>query len=131
MENDERYNKARAMRIKVLGKACIEKSEQEAKAAGSFKEPFLNFGTEFGWGVWTRPGLDLKTRSLCTVAILTGLGRLNELRTHLMGALRNGATREELQELLIHVGVYAGMPAANSAFTIAQEVLEEYNREVS
>lgn len=76
--------------------------------------------------IWTRPQLDLKTRSLCTVAALTALGKPNQLRFHLVGALHNGATREEIYEVLLQMALYCGMPASVEALTVAREVFEKY-----
>lgn len=76
--------------------------------------------------IWTRPQLDLKTRSLCNVAALTALGRTTPLRFHLVGALNNGATKEEIAELLLQLSLYCGIPAAVDAFTVAREVFEKF-----
>jgi 4-carboxymuconolactone decarboxylase len=85
--------------------------------------------TEFCWGaVWTRPGLDLKTRSLCNIAMFVALNRPHELRTHIRGALRNGATKEEIVEVLLQGTVYCGVPAGIDSFRAAREVLEEDER---
>ena len=89
-----------------------------------FTAPFQDFITRFAWGdVWGRPGLDRRTRSCITVALLAALGQAGELAVHLRGALRNGVTVDELREVLLHTAVYAGIPAANTAFTVAQDVL--------
>jgi 4-carboxymuconolactone decarboxylase len=81
--------------------------------------------TRNAWGdVWQRPGLDLKTRSLVTVAMLTALGKQNELKGHVRGALNNGATVEEIQEVLLHATIYCGVPSAVEAFRSAAEVVE-------
>lgn len=81
--------------------------------------------------IWTRPQLDLKTRSLCNVAALTALGKTNQLRFHLVGALNNGATKEEISEVILQMSLYCGMPAAVEAFTVAREVLEKYQPQKS
>jgi 4-carboxymuconolactone decarboxylase len=89
-----------------------------------FTAPFQDFITRYAWGdVWSRPGLDRRTRSCITVALLAALGHDRELGIHLRGALRNGVSPEELREVLLHTAVYAGVPAANSAFAVAQEVV--------
>jgi len=82
--------------------------------------------TEYCWGaVWSRPGLDRRTRSLLNLGMLTALNRGHELGVHVRGALNNGVSPEEIREVLIHTAVYAGVPAANSAFALAQKVLDE------
>jgi 4-carboxymuconolactone decarboxylase len=91
-----------------------------------FTAPFQEFITRYAWGdVWARPGLDRRTRSCITVALLAALGHHRELAIHLRGALRNGVTPDELREVLLQTAIYAGVPAANSAFAVAQEVLAE------
>jgi len=103
-----------------LGRAPLPLCNRSS-ARGSFQEHI----TAKAWGdVWQRPGLDLKTRSLITVAMLTALGKQHELKGHLRGALNNGATPAELQEVLLHAAVYCGVPAAVDAFRTAAEVVD-------
>ena len=117
------YERGLAMRKKVLGAAHVEKS---MAAADQYTQPLQDLVNEFAWGaVWTRPGLEPRIRSMLSVTMLTALNRSNELRTHLRGALNNGATREELVEVLLHAAVYCGFPAAVEGFRIAQEVFNE------
>ena len=98
---------------------------QVAKA-DDFMKPLQQYLTEHAWGsAWTRPGLDLKTRSMLTLAMLAALNRPHELRIHLRGAIRNGVTKEQMQEIFLQCGVYCGAPAALEAFKIAKEVLAE------
>ena len=93
--------------------------------ATEFTEPFQEFITRYAWGgVWTRPGLDRRTRSAITLAVLTALGRENEIAMHVRAARRNGLSEAEIGEVLIHTAVYAGVPAANAAFAIAQRTLD-------
>jgi 4-carboxymuconolactone decarboxylase len=88
--------------------------------------PFQEFLTRVAWGeVWARDGLDRRTRSCITLAILTALGRETEIALHVRAALTNGVSTSEISEVLLHTAVYAGIPAANAAFTIAQQVLDE------
>jgi 4-carboxymuconolactone decarboxylase len=95
-----------------------------------FTAPFQEFITRYAWGgVWGRPGLDRRTRSCVTVALLTALRSHDELALHIRGALRNGVTPDELREVLLHTAVYAGVPAANSAFAVAQPILAEHRSE--
>ena len=90
-----------------------------------FTEPMQYAITRNAWGdVWQRPGLDLKTRSLVTVAMLTALGRQHELKGHVRGALNNGASVEEIQEVLLHASIYCGVPCAVEAFRSAAEVVD-------
>lgn len=123
--NDNR-EQALEVRRKVLGDAYVERSVGRATP---FTEPLQEFVTDHCWGyVWLRPGLDHKTRSLLNVGMLAALGKENELRLHVGGAMRNGCTEEEVQEVLLQVGVYAGVPAAVSAFGIARDTIAEYRR---
>jgi 4-carboxymuconolactone decarboxylase len=88
--------------------------------------PFQDLITRYAWGeVWSRPGLDRRVRSMLTLAVLTTLGQEHEIAMHVRGALRNGVTPEEISETLLHTAVYAGVPAANRAFAVAQAVLAE------
>ena len=115
------FERGLKVRREVLGNAHVDRA---IAGTTEFTEPFQDFITRYAWGdVWSRPGLDLRTRSLVTVALLAALGRTDELAMHLRGARRNGATPEELAEVLLHTGVYAGLPAANSAFRELGDVL--------
>jgi 4-carboxymuconolactone decarboxylase len=110
-----------AIRRAVLGDDHVERAEA---ASNEFTAPFQDFITRYAWGeVWARDGLDRRTRSAITLAVLTALGREQELGLHVRGALRNGLSEAEISEVLLHTAVYAGVPAANAAFAIAQEVL--------
>jgi 4-carboxymuconolactone decarboxylase len=111
------------VRREVLGDEHVDRAVANTTP---FTEPFQDFITRYAWGeVWSRPGLDRKTRSCITLAALVSLRAENELAMHIRAALRNGLTPEEIQEVLLHTAVYAGVPAANSAFAIAQQVLDE------
>src|SRR3954454_18010978 len=111
------------VRREVLGDAHVDRA---VEASTDFTTPFQEFITRFAWGgVWTREGLDRRTRSAITLAVLTALGREQELALHVRAARTNGLTPEEIGEVLLHTAVYAGVPAANAAFAIAQRVLEE------
>jgi 4-carboxymuconolactone decarboxylase len=123
MSSDELYEAGIEVRREVLGDAHVDRS---LEAATEFTAPFQEFITRHAWGaVWTREGLDRRTRSVITLSVLTALGRENEIPLHVRAALRNGLTPEEIREALIHTAVYAGVPAANAAFAIAQRVLDE------
>lgn len=116
------FDQGLAMRKQVMGEDFV------AKAFGGmtpFTEPIQQYITRNAWGdVWQRPGLDLKTRSLITVAMLTAMGKQHELKGHVRGALNNGATVQEIQEVLLHASIYCGLPAAVEAFRSAAEVVE-------
>lgn len=123
-END-RFRAGLALRKQVLGETHVERS-MEAAVADPFLLPIQQLTVEFGWGqVWTRPGLPLKIRSFLSVAFLAALGKREELRNHIRGALRNGATREELTEVFIQAALYCGMPVGLECFRTAKQVLEE------
>jgi 4-carboxymuconolactone decarboxylase len=110
------------IRREVLGDAHVDRSQASET---EFTADFQDLLTRYAWGeVWARPGLDRRARSLITLAILTAL-RSDELALHVRGALNNGVTPEEIKEVLLHSAVYAGVPAANYAFAIAQRVLDE------
>jgi 4-carboxymuconolactone decarboxylase len=115
------YDKGLAMRRLVMGEDFVATAFANATP---FTQPIQEHITRAAWGdVWQRPGLDLKTRSLITVAMLTALGKQNELKGHVRGALNTGATVEEIQEVLLHATVYCGVPAAVEAFRTANEVV--------
>lgn len=121
MDERERYRSGLEVRRQVLGDAHVDRAL--ARRTG-FDEEFQELLTRHAWGeIWTRPGLPRATRSLVTVAMLIALGRDEELRLHLGAARRNGVSREELREVLLQAAVYCGLPAANSAFRLAADVL--------
>lgn len=109
------------IRRAVLGDEHVDRARA---ASTEFTAPFQDFITRYAWGeVWARDGLDRRTRSVITLAVLTALGREKEIAPHVRGALRNGLSEAEIGEVLLHTAVYAGVPAANAAFAIAAEVL--------
>jgi 4-carboxymuconolactone decarboxylase len=123
MDEKDLHKPGLAVRRKVLGERYVNDSIAKADA---FMAPLQEYLTEHCWGaVWTRPGLDLKTRSMLNLAMLTALNRPHELRIHLRGAIRNGVTPEEMQEVFLQCGAYCGAPAALESFKIAKEVLAE------
>jgi len=118
---DAQFDQGLAMRAQVMGDAFVERAYA---GVTPFTAPIQQHITRNAWGdVWQRPGLDLKTRSLVTVAMLTALGKSNELKGHVRGALNNGATVAEIQEVLLHATVYCGVPTAVEAFRAAAEVV--------
>jgi len=115
--------KGMAVRREVLGDAHVDRA---VAATTPFTAPFQDLITRYAWGeVWSRPGLDRRTRSAVTLAMLVALRSEDELAMHVRAALRNGLRPEEIQEVLLHAAVYAGVPAANAAFAVAQRVLGE------
>jgi 4-carboxymuconolactone decarboxylase len=111
------------VRREVLGDEHVDRAQQRTTP---FTAAFQDYLTRAAWGeVWTRPGLDRRTRSAITLAVLAALGHQDELALHVRAARRNGLTDDEIGEVLLHTAVYAGIPAANSAFAVAQRVLDE------
>jgi 4-carboxymuconolactone decarboxylase len=124
---DESRKAGRRTRTEVLGKAYVAKSDADRNA---FNADFLDFITEGAWGaVWSRPGLTRRERSLITLALLAALGHDEEVAMHVRASANTGATPEDIKEALLHVAVYAGVPAANRAFKIAGRTLEKMGRD--
>lgn len=120
----DHYSKGLKIRRQVMGDDFVDRAFAQAT---DFTRPLQDFITENAWGsVWQREGLDLKTRSLVTVAMLTALGRQHELTGHVRGALNNGVSAAELREVLLHAAVYCGVPAAAEAFRTAEPVIDTY-----
>ena len=123
-ENDT-FQHGLSIRKKVLGDDHVERSLNAAQD-DPFMLPIQQMTTEYGWGqVWGRPGLPLKTRSFLSMAFLAALGKHAEFRTHVRGAVNNGATREEISEVLLQAALYCGMPVGLECFRLAKEVLDE------
>ena len=121
--SDQRHEQGMKVRRAVHGDAYVDRAEANKT---DFDADFQRFITEVAWGsVWTRPGLDRKTRHLLTIAILAALGRENELALYIRATRNTGVTPDDVKEVLIHVAVYAGIPAANTAFAIAKKVYAE------
>ena len=111
------------IRREVLGDDHVDRA---TAGATDLTRPFQEFITRYAWGgVWARDGLDRRSRSMITLAVLAALGREQELAMHVRAAKTNGLTDEEIGEVLLHTAIYAGVPAANAAFAIAQRVLAE------
>jgi 4-carboxymuconolactone decarboxylase len=111
------------IRREVLGDEHVDRAIANTS---EFTAPFQDFITEYAWGtIWAREGLDRRSRSMVTLAVLTALGREHEIAMHVRAALRNGLTQEEIGEVLLHTSVYAGLPVSNRAFAIAQQVFEQ------
>ena len=125
--DESRYEIGMRARREVLGDAHVDRAEAQTTA---FDADFQRLITEMAWGsVWARPGLDRPTRSLVTIAILAALGRDEELAMHLRASRNTGAAPEQIMEALLHVAIYAGVPAANRAIKIAKQVFEEMDAE--
>ena len=121
MDEKERYEKGLQTRREVLGNEHVQRAEAKLN---EFNRPFQEFITRYAWGeIWQRPGLTRRERSLITLAMLVALNRETEFRMHIRAAFNNGVTEEEIRELLIHAGIYCGLPAANSAIHVAEEVI--------
>ncbi len=120
--HDEQHDRGLAMRRQVMGDDFVDRA---LAGATPFTAPIQQHISRNAWGdVWQRPGLDLRTRSLITIAMLTALGKQHELKGHVRGALRNGASVEQIQEVLLHAAVYCGVPSAVEAFRSAAEVVD-------
>jgi 4-carboxymuconolactone decarboxylase len=119
----ERFERGLQTRREVLGTEHVDRSLRQVT---EFSRPVQELVTEYCWGeIWTRPGLDRKTRSLLNIVMLTALNRMHELSVHVRGAVTNGATAEEIQEALLQTAVYCGVPAALESFRVAEQVLKE------
>ena len=123
MNDAKRYQQGMKVRRAVLGDEHVDRA---IASITDFNRDFQDFITRNAWGeIWTRPGLPRKTRSLITIAMMVALNRTDELRLHLRASVNTGVSREELQEVLLQTAIYCGVPAANHAFQIAEEVFAE------
>jgi 4-carboxymuconolactone decarboxylase len=119
----EAHERGMKVRREVLGDKHVDRAVERTS---DFTADFQDFITRYAWGeVWTRPGLDRRMRSAITMTALIGVGRFDELGMHVRAALRNGLSVDEIKEVLLQSAIYCGVPAANSAFAVAQQVLEE------
>jgi len=126
MDDRERYDSGMKVRREVLGDAHVDRTMTRRTP---FNEEFQDFSTRYAWGeLWTRPGLARHTRSLLTVALMAALNRTDEFKLHVRAAFNNGVTRDEIKEVLIHCAIYAGVPAANTAFHLAEEVFAQIDQ---
>jgi len=121
--NEELFERGLAVRREVLGAEYVDRSLEDADA---FTMPMQRLTTEFCWGaIWTRPGLDRRTRSFMNLAMITALNRPHELGVHVRGALNNGLTKNEIGEVFLQAAVYCGVPAAMDSFRVAKRVFDE------
>jgi 4-carboxymuconolactone decarboxylase len=120
---DPAYERGMEVRREVLGDEHVDAASARTT---DFTADFQDLITRYAWGeIWTRPGLDRRTRSCMTLIALVALNRMDELGMHVRAARRNGLTREEIKEVLLHSAIYCGVPAANAAFAVAEQVLDE------
>ncbi|WP_412758999.1 4-carboxymuconolactone decarboxylase [Neobacillus cucumis] len=127
MMDKNRFDEGLEVRRGVLGAEYVDKSINNAT---DFNRPMQELVTEYCWGeIWTRPGLPRKTRSIINLAMLTALNRPHEIKLHVRGAINNGLTKEEIQEVFLQTAIYCGVPAAIDSFRIAQEVFNEIEME--
>lgn len=121
--NKDLYEQGLKVRREVLGAEHVDRS---IKSADDFNRPMQELVTEYCWGeIWARPGLERKTRSLLNLAMLTALNRPHEVKLHVLGALNNGVTKEEITEVFLQAAIYCGVPAAIDSFRTAREVFKE------
>lgn len=123
MDERERYDRGLSVRRAVLGDAHVDRALTKKD---SFSDEFQELITRYAWGeIWTRPGLPRHTRSLITVAMMVALNRADEFRLHVRAAFNNGVTRDQIKEVLLQTAIYCGVPAANTAFHLAEEVFAQ------
>ena len=129
MSDKERFESGKRVRGEVLGRGHVERT---AKNRTPFNAEFQDFLMEYAWGsIWARPGLDHKARSQITIAMLIALGRMEELKLHVRAAANTGVSRDEVKEIMMHAAIYAGVPAAYGAFTVAAQVFADMDKEAA
>ncbi len=127
MNDEERAEQGMAVRREVLGDAHVDRAVANTT---EFTAPFQDWITRYAWGeIWSRPGLSRPQRSIVTLTVLAALQHEDELAMHTKAALRNGLTADEIREVLLQVGLYAGVPVANRAFAVANRAIDEYQAE--
>lgn len=127
MKDKDLYDRGMAVRRSVLGDAHVDRSLERAT---EFDADFQEFITKTAWGqIWTRPGLDIRTRSMLTIGMLAALGKDGELKLHIRATRNTGVTRDEVKEILMQAAVYAGVPAGNHAIALARTVYAEMDEE--
>jgi 4-carboxymuconolactone decarboxylase len=123
MDERERHDKGMTVRRAVLGDAHVDRTQTRKNA---FNAEFQELITRYAWGeIWTRPGLPRHTRSLITIAMMVALNRTDEYKLHVRAAFNNGVTKDEIKEVLMQCAIYCGVPAANSAFHMAEDVFAQ------
>ena len=127
MDERERHEQGLAVRRKVLGGAHVERAQQKQTP---FTAEFQDLITRYAWGeIWTRPGLDHRTRRCMTLAMMLALGHWDEFQMHVRAAVNNGLGRDEIKEVLLQAAIYCGVPAANHGFKLAEEVFAEMEKQ--
>jgi 4-carboxymuconolactone decarboxylase len=127
VSDNERIERGKKIRAAVLGSAHVTRT---AKNRTPFNAEFQDFLMEYAWGsIWSRPGLDHKTRSMITIAMLVAMGRFDELKLHIRATANTGVSREEVKEIMMHAAIYAGVPAAFGAFAQAAQIFAEMEQE--
>jgi 4-carboxymuconolactone decarboxylase len=127
--DEERYQRGKKVREAVLGPAHASRT---AKNRTPFNADFQDFLMEYAWGeIWSRDGLDMKQRSMLTIAMLVSMGRLDELKLHIRATRNTGVTREEVKEIMMHAAIYAGVPLAFGAFQIAAQLFDEMDKDAA
>lgn len=127
MDDADRYKAGMQVRRAVLGEAHVDRSLTKINP---FNEEFQNLITRYAWGeIWTRPGLDRKTRSCMTLSMMIALNRPDEFKLHVKAAFNNGLTREDIKEVILQAAIYCGVPAANSAVHLAEEVFAQMEKD--
>jgi 4-carboxymuconolactone decarboxylase len=128
-KSDEVYQRGLATRKAVMGEAAVERAQSRLTP---FNEEWMAFVTRYAFGeIWSRPGLPHKTRSMLTIAMLTTLGRHDELAVHIRATRQTGVSRDEVKEVLMQAAIYAGVPAAMSAFTRVQQIYADMDKEAT
>ena len=123
MDERERHDKGMTVRRAVLGDAHVDRTQTRKSA---FNAEFQELITRYAWGeIWTRPGLPRHTRSLITIAMMVALNRTDEFKPHVRAAFNNGVTKDDIKEVLLQCAIYCGVPAANSAFHMAEDVFAQ------
>lgn len=123
MDDQQRYDNGMAVRRAVLGDQHVDRAQANVN---DLNADFQNLITRYAWGeIWTRPGLPRETRSLMTICMMVALNREEELKLHIRAARNNGVSVDQIKEALLQTAIYCGLPAANAAFAVAQQVLKE------
>jgi 4-carboxymuconolactone decarboxylase len=123
----ERFERGKKVRESILGSAHAARS---AKGRTEFNADFQDFLMEYAWGsIWSRTGIDQKTRHMITIAMLVAMGRMDELKLHIRATRNTGVTRDEVKEIMMHAAVYAGVPLAYGSFQTATQIFEEMDKE--
>ena len=127
MTDETLFDRGLKVRKEVLGEEYVNKS---IAGADEFTRTMAEWSTEYCWGaLWTRPGLDRRSRSIANLSMISALNRPNELKLHVKAAIKNGVSRDEIKEVLLQVAVYAGVPAGIDSFRIAREAFKELDAE--